>query len=607
MRGNPLIKTFQGCLSLLSFLFLLLPCSLSAKAGEVLWSFQTGNAINSSPAVADDGSIYFGSDDYGFYGLNQDGTGKWLGLSAWWITSSPAIGTDGMVYVGTWEGGFFSINPLFSPDSFQFVNWIVTTGSIITSSAAVANDGTLYIGFSDKNLYSIKPEGFLNWLFITRDVIESSASIGIDGTIFVGSDDSLLYAIEPSGDFKWAFRAGAIISASPAIGEDGTVYIGAWNGLFAAIDPKSGGSLKWNFIVPGDFPISGSAVLAQDGTVYFGAWDGRLYAFDSQGQPKWSYLTDGIIFGTPAVGADGTIYIGSWDGFFYAINPDGTLKWRREIGSEISSSPAITPEGEVLFGAADGIFYALDTDTQAGLAHSFWPKFRRNLHNTGNAQLPGDVDRNGKIDIFDVLTLLSVLTGKSTSTNSDVNLDGKTDIFDLLALLRLLRSPGGTLLAASPETVSGRWREIDYEVGGMANFAFSDGSRLSFPLNAETPADFAAGPGLADRVIAGTLAAIQQFPADRLSLAQNYPNPFNPATTISYRLPGDRTLNVYLRVYDATGRLVRSLVSGVAQAGENRAYWDGLTESGRPAASGVYIYTLRAGAYTDSRKMVLLK
>jgi hypothetical protein len=66
--------------------------------------------------------------------------------------------------------------------------------------------------------------------------------------------------------------------------------------------------------------------LALDGTVYFGCYDYRLYALDTNGTPKWSYVTFGSL-GPPAIGADGTIYVISKDKNIYAINPDGTKKW----------------------------------------------------------------------------------------------------------------------------------------------------------------------------------------------------------------------------------------------------------------------------------------
>ena len=64
---------------------------------------------------------------------------------------------------------------------------------------------------------------------------------------------------------------------------------------------------------------------------------------------------------------------------------------------------------------------------------------------------------------------------------------------------------------------------------------------------------------------------------------------------------------VRLEIFDAAGRRVRTLVEGWAQAGVHRATWDGRDDDGREAASGIYLYRLRSGAYEQSHKMVLMR
>ena len=93
-------------------------------------------------------------------------------------------------------------------------------------------------------------------------------------------------------------------------------------------------------------------------------------------------------------------------------------------------------------------------------------------------------------------------------------------------------------------------------------------------------------------------------------LLQNYPNPFNPVTWIPYLLaePSDVTI----RIYSKTGQLVHTLSLGYRSAGiytnPNRAtYWNGKDEHGEAVASGVYFYSLQAGKFTATRKMVIVK
>ena len=93
-------------------------------------------------------------------------------------------------------------------------------------------------------------------------------------------------------------------------------------------------------------------------------------------------------------------------------------------------------------------------------------------------------------------------------------------------------------------------------------------------------------------------------------LLPNYPNPFNPETWIPYHLA--YASDVTLRIYDATGAMVRQLYLGHQPAGfytaRNRAaYWDGRNGNGESVASGIYFYQLRAGDYTATRRMVIVK
>jgi hypothetical protein len=93
------------------------------------------------------------------------------------------------------------------------------------------------------------------------------------------------------------------------------------------------------------------------------------------------------------------------------------------------------------------------------------------------------------------------------------------------------------------------------------------------------------------------------------SLSQNYPNPFNPLTTIEYDIPdqlGDGA-EVKIRVYDIRGRLIRTLLNESRKPGTYRVVWDGQDESGSEVASGVYLYSIEAGEFSSTRKMVLLR
>ena len=112
------------------------------------------------------------------------------------------------------------------------------------------------------------------------------------------------------------------------------------------------------------------------------------------------------------------------------------------------------------------------------------------------------------------------------------------------------------------------------------------------------------------RLIAGTEAYAEAARQDiplipvEFALAPAYPNPFAGAATLAYQLPAQA--DVVLDVFDLLGRRVAVLADGVQEAGRYSVRWDG-TVAGAPAANGVYVYRLRAGSFTATHKMVLLR
>ncbi len=108
-------------------------------------------------------------------------------------------------------------------------------------------------------------------------------------------------------------------------------------------------------------------------------------------------------------------------------------------------------------------------------------------------------------------------------------------------------------------------------------------------------------PGLSDAAAGSKTERKPQT----FALLDNYPNPFNPSTTISYQLPEPES--VKLEIFDVLGRHVRTLVDKPQSAGNHSVVWDGRDQRGQKVASGIYIYSMKAGSFFDRRKLLLLK
>ena len=204
----------------------------------------------------------------------------------------------------------------------------------------------------------------------------------------------------------------------------------------------------------------------------------------------------------------------------------------------------------------------------------------------GERSLTGDVNRDGVVNILDLLRVARQL-GQRVGADSpvDVNGDGIVNIFDLTLVAQGI---GGA--AAAP---AGGINSSTIEAWIVKARLADDGSTV-----------FQQGIANLENLLA-TMIVPQET-----ALHANYPNPFNPETWIPYQLatPSEVTLTLY----DMNGGVVRHLNVGHQAAGtyqsRNRAlYWDGRNRDGEPVASGLYFYTLRAGEFTATRRMLIRK
>lgn len=112
------------------------------------------------------------------------------------------------------------------------------------------------------------------------------------------------------------------------------------------------------------------------------------------------------------------------------------------------------------------------------------------------------------------------------------------------------------------------------------------------------------GSGARSQTIEVALSSAQALPT-AMALMQNYPNPFNPETTIRFDLASEASVSV--RIYDVTGQVVRTLVTGQLPAGSYTELWDGRSDAGVRVGSGVYFFELQAGSFTSMKKMTLVQ
>ena len=268
---------------------------------------------------------------------------------------------------------------------------------------------------------------------------------------------------------------------------------------------------------------------------------------------------------TLASGRNYTSSINLWD-------PNTGAHKAKVTGYGIYNLLAFSPNGQILSGSGSG---------EQGI-------FLSRL-------LTVDVTGNGKVNVNDLVEVAKnygKTVGAGANRKADVNGDGKVDVDDFIVVAEAVDAAGAPALT-----------QRDIEPGSLQASDVHRWIRDAKAANAD-PVGIAALEQL--------LAALTHIeaPPKKTALLSNYPNPFNPETWIPYQL--SEAAEVTVTIHSSDGKLVRTLElgqvpAGIYQSRSRAAYWDGRNAQGEPVASGVYFYTLTAGDFSATRKMVIRK
>ena len=206
----------------------------------------------------------------------------------------------------------------------------------------------------------------------------------------------------------------------------------------------------------------------------------------------------------------------------------------------------------------------------------------------------GDVNRDGQVSILDMV-LVARHFGKTVPANSevDINGDGVINVLDLILVSQNMGESNG--LAAPSLFAVDSIEGLDPAIiqAWIEQAQLEDDGSIAFQHG-----------------IANLQRLLASLIPEKTMLLANYPNPFNPETWIPYQL--SEPAEVTLRIYSVNGSLIRTLAlghmpAGIYQSRSRAAYWDGRNDVGESVASGIYFYTLTAGDFTATRKLLIRK
>ena len=554
--------------------------STSGRAIE-LWSIPTGELIRTiSGHEGTIGSLAFSPDGQT---LVSGGGGH---VRDYLVSGSFSGDTYGEMYL--WDVSTSShLRTIFYSDGF--VNSVAFSLDGQTVAAGIYDSSKVYSIY----LFKVPTGDFIRRFRLRLWDGATSVAFSPDGkTLACGSAKNYIRTSYNSNIMLWDIGTGRLmheleghkdIVNSVVFSPDGeTLASGSSDGTIRLWNVSTG-TLRQIFI--GHTGKINSVVFALDGqTLVSGSSDNTIRLWNiSTGTTKQviaehTDAVNSVVFssnGTLLTSGSSDKTIKLWD---FAT---GSLLQTIEGHSVAVNSVALSPDGKSLAsGGADGILL-WDISTLFESVEETQSLF-------------ADVNSDGVVNIQDLVLVASSL-GQSVPEEgnaADVNGDGIVNILDLIEVSAAIESNQN----AAPNTLS------QLQEANLTQAEVQKWLAQVQQLNLTEPT--------AQRGIRYLEQLLLALTPKETALLPNYPNPFNPETWIPYQLAKPADVNI--SIYAADGKLVRSLDLGHQSVGmyQHRnlaAHWDGKNDIGESVASGVYFYTLKAGNFSATRKMLILK
>jgi outer membrane protein assembly factor BamB len=367
-----------------------------ARDSRIKWKQTLPDAPSSALALGKDGTLYVATRG-AVYALDPSGAVRWAyRADLYEIPSGLLLDGDENLY-------FFTSKKAVSLTSTGTKRWETECSPEKTFrlvQAAALSEGVVYATCGQNLVAMNTSDGRDLWRLPLFE--DEPKPVVLKSGAIVSSRQWRLEAINANGNQSWNFpppnyeptpkRLGLVVDqpffSSPiAIGADESLYVGSGDGEFSAFSAE--GARKWTYDAG---PLRGinfvaSPVIASDDTVIAISTQATVYAFSPDGALKWSVLVGDpirdIVQPTPMLGMDGTIYVLAARKLV-ALTSSGNKLWEVALREDSTVSPTLAPDGTLYVAASDGIIYAVHTASR-GLMKSPWPKYQRDLGNSGDS------------------------------------------------------------------------------------------------------------------------------------------------------------------------------------------------------------------------------
>jgi len=494
------------------------------------------------------------------------------------------------------------------------------SGTVKSSPLVIDADGDglkeIYFGDMNNNLHGITSDGesLPGFPVETGNNIQASpaaADVDLDGDIEIvfGSKDQSLYIVDTNGSQELSYSQTGYILGTPVLSDldgdqDLEIIFGTQDGSGGKVFAIHHDGLDVN-----GFPVDieerilvGTAVhdLENDGTkdIVAVTWSNNVWAIDAAGSVK-----DGFPFETgkrfnaaPTIvdvdnDGDFEIIAGNDNGNLFVLNHDGSIHSQFSTGDDIRAGIGIADidqDGsvELIFTGYDDFIHVWNPVSNLELTG--WPVSIG--HNSVSAPVFADLDNDGYLEI-----VTASKDGKIYAFNSDGSV---LNNFPISTDLSIDSSPAINDIDGDGdfELLIGTYSGLD-----VIDVKSSEGSMVSWKMHRGNPKRTGVYL-LSELMSAGSEDLI--IPSI-FAVSHNYPNPFNPSTSMTIHVP--KRGHTQVSIYDISGRLIIKLVNQSIDAGIHRVIWDGKSETGNFAPTGVYFLKVISGANQHLQKMTLIK
>ena len=516
-------------------------------------------------------------------------------------TTDGLYGTENFTYVVHYNGESDSAEATL--EIFLETQLIsINTEGQIYGGLAMLDETSLYAVSSNDAVYRYNESLLQYYTLQVGGEINSASTITNDHKVYIASSNNNLYSFNSSGvsNPNWPRPMGSELTASVTLDSDGNLYLGTNNGIFQAVTENNESIWSYNC----GSPIYSSAVITQNNRLIICTYDGRIICFNlstiNYETPSFDWLlpTGSQIKSSPAIDDMGFIYVTTTDGKLLKINDQGSsseISWQIDIQQEIEASPILDGSGNIMIVSAEGSINKISPEGEI-----LWTSINENYQIIGTPAF----DNNNNL-------FVALISTGTDSTGSDST--GSDSTFRRNIYTRICGyDPDGIVFTKT--NVPGTIESSLLVNQGDIYFGSTDGVvfKKSYPVSPEVRNELPmwgtfqgnnqrTGNQSANEL---SLSSNSLVPNDFI-LYQNYPNPFNPFTKLKYDLPEDSFVSI--AIYDMLGSVIKNLVNTNQSSGFKSIQWNATDNLGKSVPAGMYIYTIQAGEFRQTRKMVLLK